>query len=444
MAISNLKDNIETEKEIVREIYVFLSQLKNIERFYPYQRRNEEVLVLKKALSSLVSQLKIINESNALIIQSASPFQVLVKTENKAEEIVSQVIRTTTAGGKAVTIKSSDKRRFMNELDISDEVLKRIKRKKKKEITEESSEFKKSGIIARVSNKFFFNLSASLIQKGHSKKLELNLRKANLPSLLVTYLSTMFFFTLLALLAAIVFFTSTFFFSYSAESPYIVPLETIVPKEIVINLVISAIAPLLVFFAFYFYPYAERKSISKGIERELPFVTLHMSAVAGSGIEPTQVFKIIAFSREYKHIRKEMIKLVNQINLYGYDLVSALRNIARETSSKKLAELLNGMATTISGGGSLQEFLNKRAETLLFDYRLEKEKETKSAETFMDIYISIVVAAPMILSLLLVLMNISSINIGISLEALSFVIVGIVSLINLVFLVMLQMRETGG
>ena len=129
--------------------------------------------------------------------------------------------------------------------------------------------------------------------------------------------------------------------------------------------------------------------------------------------------------------------------MYGYDLITALKNTARETSSRRLSELLNGIATTISGGGSLSEFLDKRAESLLFRYRLERERKTKSAETFMDIYISIVIAAPMIMTLLLILIFISGMEIGLSLLQLSVVIISVVSTINLIFLVFLHLSQPG-
>ena len=136
-----------------------------------------------------------------------------------------------------------------------------------------------------------------------------------------------------------------------------------------------------------------------------------------------------------------MKKVINQVNVYGYDLVNALKNAARATSSTKIAELFNGLATTISSGGSLTSFLEKRTETLLFDYRLERERSTKMAETFMDIYISVVIAAPMIMMLLLVLMSVSQISLGLSLEALTVLIISIVALINLIFIAVLHIKQ---
>ncbi len=442
MALENLKDNIKIEKEIVREIFIFLSQLKNIEKFTGERQVDKEIL--KKTIKSLIEQLRIINNSNYLIVQSISPFPVIGEKPVKTEFAEIRQVRKEGIfeEGIRVTIKKSDRNKFLNELNLTNEALKRIKKQKKPTEKIEIFEFKKSSFIGKVANTLFFGLSDYLIQKGHFKKLELNLRKANLPYLLVTYISLTFLFTLLAILVAIAYFVFSFFYAINLEFPFLHIVEIIELTSVAKNFLITVLIPLFTFLSFYFYPFAEKKAIEKNINEELPFVTLHMSAVATSGIEPTQIFKIVAFSSEYKNINKEMKKVITQVNLYGYDLTTALRNIAKETSSRKLSELLNGISTTISSGGSLEEFFNKRAETLLFDYKLEKEKDTKSAETFMDIYISIVIAAPMIISLLLVLMNISQINIGLSLDALAIVIVLLVSLINFIFIIILQLKRT--
>ena len=66
-------------------------------------------------------------------------------------------------------------------------------------------------------------------------------------------------------------------------------------------------------------------------------------------------------------------------------------------------------------------FFEKRAETFLFDYKLEREKYTRIAETFMDIYISVVIAAPLILMLLLMMIRISGLGISMSTKMITII-----------------------
>jgi len=191
----------------------------------------------------------------------------------------------------------------------------------------------------------------------------------------------------------------------------------------------------------YTYPSMEKSSTESKIEEELPFATIHMSAISGSMIDPSKIFNIIISTNEYPALQKEFTKLINGINLYGYDLVNALRNSAYNTPSRKLSELYNGLATTINSGGYLPEFFDKRSQTLLFENRLEQEKKTKAAETFMDIYISLVVAAPMILMILLMMMKISGLGVAMSTQMITIVMVAAVTMINIVFLTFLQLKK---
>ena len=88
-----------------------------------------------------------------------------------------------------------------------------------------------------------------------------------------------------------------------------------------------------------------------------------------------------------------------------------------------------------------QIFFDKRAETLLNDYRLEREKYSKTAETFMDIYISIVIAAPMILMLFLIILTVGSFDVGLSTGQLTFLIIGVTVAINVAFLIFLHLNQ---
>jgi flagellar protein FlaJ len=107
----------------------------------------------------------------------------------------------------------------------------------------------------------------------------------------------------------------------------------------------------------------------------------------------------------------------------------------------KLSELFTGISTTIHSGGSLSGFFEKRAETLLVSYRLEREKFSKVAETFMDIYITVAIAAPMILLLVLMMLSLSGNDLGLNETQLTLVVITVIALANIFFLTMLHMKQ---
>lgn len=428
MTLKNLKHDIDEEKKIIKELMILISQRE--------LRSGREREILSKTIRSLTELLRIINNSIPGLVENTSPIRRLGKEED-AKDLVN--IKYNQGGvERSITINEAERKRFLQELNLSDFSLKRLRRAEKDAVSARA--FKKPSAYAKVANRFFSKMSNRLIEKGRFQKIEKDLRKANIPFIMNTYVSMIFFTTLIAGLFSVLLFIFLSVFSLSLSPPFI-QMQELSVLTVLINLAICISLPILSFLAMYFYPILEAKSISKKINQELPFVTMHMSAIAGSGIEPTQIFKIIALGKEYPHTRQEIKKIINQVNIYGHDLVSALKNSARSTSSQKLAELFNGLATTISGGGSLTEFLDKRTETLLFDYKLERERSTKMAETFMNIYISVVIAAPMIMMILMILLMVGPMSIGLGIDQLTAIIISIVALINVIFLGVLHLKQ---
>lgn len=430
MTLKNLRQNINEEREIATEIVLFSNQV-----FYSAGKEKE---MLSQTIDALAGMLSIINNSVAYMIENISPIKRLKEGE---EEVKGLVSLSYGKGGleKSVTISESDRKKFLEELRLLDFSLKRIKKEPfARQIA--FKEFKKPSSYARISNKLFSQMANKLVEKRYFNSLNSDLRKANMPFIVNTYVAIILFSTFLSLIFSVILFAVLIFFKLSINPPSLISTE-FSSARVARNLLVFLVVPALTFFSFYYYPYTERESIGKRVNQELPFVVIHMSAIAGSGIEPTQIFKIIALGKEYPYMKQELKKVMNQVNFFGYDLVNALKNSAKSAPSEKLAELFNGLASTISSGGSLTEFLDKRAETLLFDYKLERDKSTKMAESFMDIYISVVIAAPMIMMLLMILMSSGIVSLGLGVDAITLIIISIVTLVNIVFLVFLRLRQ---
>lgn len=287
---------------------------------------------------------------------------------------------------------------------------------------------KKPSSYVKISNKLFSRFSIFLYRKGLFGDLKGNLMQANLGFLPVSYVSVILFSTLLAKIISL----------------FVLVILLILGVGYLTSFLIFFIIPIATFIFAYFYPSMEKDSVKDKIDAELPFVTIHLSAISGSLVEPSKMFEIITLTKDYPYVSKEFRKVINEVNVYGYNLVNALRKSAENTASSKLRELFNGLATTITSGGDLQKFFEKRSQTLLFDYKLERERFTKIAETFMDIYISVVIAAPMIFMLLLMIMKISGLGIQLSVSMITLIMILGVSIINVLFLVFLHLKQPRG
>lgn len=208
------------------------------------------------------------------------------------------------------------------------------------------------------------------------------------------------------------------------------------------------IVPVLVFLvAFtigYAYPFQKVSEKQQSINTNLPFAINHMAAIASSGVPPEKAFKMMAQFKEYGAVSTESQNLVRQIDVFGKDILNAIRFTAMRTPSKDFKELLYGILSVIETGGNMKDYLNEMAQLALFNYQLERKKYIETISTYADIYTAILIAAPLFLVSILAVMNIipgSSIG-GLSIE--EFMRIGVYFLIpamNIGFLLFISYTQ---
>lgn len=399
---------------------------------------SEERRIMKRTIESLTNKIRIVNNSLPTLIRLMTVAQMLPGAEPKKTlfETVKAKVNNKTI---EVTLDRKYRKKFLNELRITEENMKKIGRRKILPAAR-NEEYGGSRGYLKISNKFCMPLSRTLTGKGYFNSLSRDLKQANMDFLMDGYFSMMLFTSILAFVLGLFFVLGATFISYSTDSGFYAYQGNYLARAAKFIL-IPFILGMGVFLLMYLYPKTEKRDIEKKVNQELPSAVVYMSAVAGSGIEPSAIFKIIELSSEYPYLRKEIRKVLNQINIYGYDLVTALTNVAKNSPSQKLAELFLGLATTITSGGGMNEFFQKRAESLINEYRLEREKFTKLAETSMDLYITVVIAAPMILLLIFVLLAVSDFAVSLSPTYLTFLIIGMIAIINVVFMAIIHFKQ---
>lgn len=430
--IEDLKKNIDTEIEILKEIVHYDSLLSN-------SSQTEQRLLLT-TIDSLQNSLKIIHNSIPDLVNELSIAQKLPSENLNFSKPNFERVDYSGSIVMSAALKPSEKEKLLKELRISEDAIKKIKKSMIKSAKQKEEVFQKSRGYVKIANKMFMPFSKRIVEKGGFKQLSIELRKANFNILLESYISVILLTCFLSFFIS--FFLVLFFSFFSVDfSSFSIELAENPFLRLLKLCAIPIIIPVIIFLGMSVYPRTEKNTIAKRIDWELPFAAIHMSAIANSGIEPTNIFKIIALSKEYPYLRKEIKKVLNQINLYGYDLVTALSNVSKTSPSRKVSELFSGLATTINTGGDLSEFFEKRAETLMLDYRLEREKFTQAAETLMDIYITIAIAAPMVLLLVLVLMSISNLGISLSPGMSALLIILLLGIINIGFLTLIHLKQ---
>lgn len=408
----DLKRNLEQEKKILADINSIYASIQidsgNKNLYFP-------------SIKALKDQFQLLNSTVPGLLEEWSPVEGKKKPKKKEKTVGVSYVSKDSKERVYMTINKEDKKDFMKKLKFSEGALEGITKAKEKasgEVINKPSEY------VKISNKLFRKISDKIAPQF--EKLGKDLKKSNSRYMLTSYLSMTIMSMMISLILGLLIFAGLMIVDLSNWVYIVLPFGF----------------TGLTMAIFYKYPSSEVNSVQKRISQELPFVTIHMAAIAGSDIEPVKILKIIATSEEYPNIGKEFRKIIAQVEVYGYDLVTSLKNVSVRTSNKNLAEVFSGLATNISTGGALKNYLEKKAENFLVDYRLERQKYSELAGTFMDVYISILIAAPLILVMMLIVMNVAGLGMGgMSITTLLMLAVFGISIVNVIFIFVLNAKQ---
>jgi hypothetical protein len=432
---TKLKELITKEKKIITEINSLIDNIKDFDA--PHDRE----LVLTQ-INALLLSLKLANNKIPEALKTITLFSPL----NQDREAIKQIMQTPSAQPPAQPMPQTqpagiNKNKTAPKFHLDELEKGIIKRIGKGKIFKQDKTKTKANPYAKFASRLFSNFSNRISREEVFKMMKKDLIRSNLEFTPQTYISISLLTVLISAAVGLILTVLLLFFNFSSLYPFIsLSEEDILSRFLKVIWIFVLLPPVSALFMF-FYPSMEKGAIESKINQELTFATIHMSAIAGSSIEPIKIFEIINSTKEYPNLEREFKKIINEINVYGLSLISALRKVSYSTSSKKLSELLNGIAITLTSGGDLSAFFDKRSETFLFDYKIEREKYAKSAETFMDIYISVVIAAPMILMLMIVLMQVAGLGLSLSPKLTSILMILGVAVVNVLFLGFLKVKQ---
>jgi len=334
-------------------------------------------------------------------------------------------------------LSKKQKEKYVNELRIDEEYLERLKPEKeaKEELSLKEYTVYEANPYGKLANQFVEKYTEKLIKAAPKiyENLVHALRISDTKILSKTYVSMMLFTSIIVVFVSFLF----------------MPLILLLNADITIFKLIQTIFQSLTFAmvtggatmaAFYYYPLSQANTRRRQIKNDLPFVIIHMSAVAGSGAQPITMFNLLFSSGEYKGLEAEIKKIINYVNLFGYNLSTALRTVSLTTPSADFRELLTGLVTTIETGGSLKSYLKSKAQDAMVKYNLERKKYIESLSTYSDMYTGILIAAPLLFFVTLAIIDMMGGAImGMSINTLAIAgTYGVLPLLNLGFIIFLN------
>ena len=180
--------------------------------------------------------------------------------------------------------------------------------------------------------------------------------------------------------------------------------------QILIAVLIAAMPPVLVYVLRKGKPGSAAKKMGKDIDKRLPSAMSFISAMASADVNIDVIFKELARQPIYGGIREEAEWITRDTELLGIDILTAIKKAAQRTPSKKFQDFLQGVITTSTSGGQLKPYFLLKAEEYEKDAKLEMKSRMETLGLLAESFVTVVVAFPLFLVVILAIMAIVGVN----------------------------------
>jgi flagellar protein FlaJ len=156
------------------------------------------------------------------------------------------------------------------------------------------------------------------------------------------------------------------------------PLVALSAHSLLLGTIGVTIFSLLVFegltyVAFIMYPGLEAGNRQRNIDASLPYAINYVTSMSTAGIPPAEVFRLLGDSPIYGQSSVEARYVAREIDIFGRDLIDALRLVSATPPSKRMKEFLQGAMASISSGGNLTQYFRTKSD----QYALENRQTQK-------------------------------------------------------------------
>jgi flagellar protein FlaJ len=136
---------------------------------------------------------------------------------------------------------------------------------------------------------------------------------------------------------------------------------------------------------------------TRKIDGHLPYAICWMSFMATIGVIPYMIFRKLAETEEFfGEVSQEAKLMVRDVELLGFDFISALRNLTSATPSKQMRIFIQGALTNALSGGEMGSYFISKARETMEENRKKFTEFIEALGLISEVYIIALVAAPLL------------------------------------------------
>ena len=228
--------------------------------------------------------------------------------------------------------------------------------------------------------------------------LETKLEKAGIPVPYQAYISGI---VLISLIAGVVGLMAGIVISF---------LVNLQPAELrfFLPFFIAVAACQATFAIMYIMPGFSISARKKKFSEELPYFMGYMATLASSGLTLEGIFKAITRENTNEEIVLSARTLVRDIDMFGMDVITAIRELIRRSPSEPWSELLEGLIATVQTGGKLKDYFLATAKVQMEEKKFILKKMTSSLGVIAEMYTIMLVVFPLMTIIMLAVMALMS------------------------------------
>jgi flagellar protein FlaJ len=156
----------------------------------------------------------------------------------------------------------------------------------------------------------------------------------------------------------------------------------------------------------YYYPQNLVANRERAINVMLPHALTYMYALSHGGMNLLAVFESLAGSEDtYGEVALEFDMVARDMQLFGNDMVTALRNARNLTPSDELEQFLDDLIGLLDSGGDVTAFLEDQADNYTEAAKEEQEGFLETLSVLSEVFIVGFVAAPLFLVVTLMVIS---------------------------------------
>jgi len=148
-----------------------------------------------------------------------------------------------------------------------------------------------------------------------------------------------------------------------------------------------------------------RRGINEGMPRTVAFIY----ALSRGGMSVPEVLRTLARNRAvYGHGADELSVAVREMDLFGSDIITAVRRVSERTPSDQFKTFAENLASVLQSGQRLDVFLNEQYERYRDEAQDRQDELLELLATIAEVYVTVFVAGTLFLMTILLVFGLTT------------------------------------